>query len=51
LPHIEIDHIDTGATAYQGWKENHASEDMAEYNRLKNGYLSGTIPVYSEATW
>lgn len=51
LPHIEIDHIDTGATAYQGWKEKHASEDMAEYNRLKNGYLSGTIPVYSEATW
>lgn len=51
LPHIEIDHIDTGATAYQGWKEKHAGEDMAEYNRLKNGYLSGTIPVYSEATW
>ena len=51
LPHIEIDHIDTGATAYQGWKEKHAGEDMAEYNRLKNGYLSGTIPVYSAATW
>lgn len=51
LPHIEIDHIDTGATAYQGWKEKHAGEDMAEYNRLKNGYYSGTIPVYSEATW
>jgi GT2 family glycosyltransferase len=51
LPHIEIDHIDTGATAYQGWKEKHAGEDMAEYNRLKNGYLSGTIPVCSEATW
>jgi GT2 family glycosyltransferase len=51
LPHIEIDHIDTGATEYQGWKEKHAGEDMAEYNRLKNGYLSGTIPVYSEATW
>jgi GT2 family glycosyltransferase len=51
LPHIEIDHIDTGATAYQGWKEKHAGEDMVEYNRLKNGYLSGTIPVYSEATW
>ena len=51
LPHIEIDHIDTGSTAYQGWKEKHAGEDMAEFNRLKNGYLSGTIPVYSEATW
>jgi GT2 family glycosyltransferase len=51
LPHIEIDHIDTGATPYQSWKEKHAGEDMAEYNRLKNGYLSGTIPIYSAATW
>lgn len=51
LPHIEIDHIDTGETSYQGWKEKHAREDMAEYNRLKNGYINGTIPIYSEATW
>jgi GT2 family glycosyltransferase len=51
LPHIEIDHIDTGATAYQGWKERHAGEDMAEYNRLKHGYMDGSISIYSEATW
>ena len=51
LPHIEIDHIDTGATAYQGWKERHAGEDMAEFNRLKEGYLNGSINIYSEATW
>ena len=51
LPHIEIDHIDTGATAYQGWKERHAGEDMAEFNRLKQGYLNGSINVYSAATW
>jgi len=51
LPHIEIDHIDTGATAYQGWKEKHAGEDMAEFNRLKHGYMDGSISIYSEATW
>jgi GT2 family glycosyltransferase len=51
LPHIEIDHIDTGETPYQGWKEKHAGEDMAEYNRLKHGYMDGSINIYSEATW
>jgi GT2 family glycosyltransferase len=51
LPHIEIDHIDTGATAYQGWKEKHAGEDMAEFNRLKHGYMDGSISIYSDATW
>jgi hypothetical protein len=51
LPHIEIDHIDTGETAYQGWKQKHAGEDMAEYNRLKHGYMDGSINIYSEATW
>lgn len=26
LPHIEIDHIDTGETEYQNWKEKHSGE-------------------------
>ena len=51
LPHIEIDHIDTGETAYQGWKEKHAGEDMAEYNRLKDAYRNGTRPIFEPATW
>lgn len=51
LPHIEIDHIDSGGTPYQDWKEKHAGEDMAEYNRLKQGYMDGSISIYSEATW
>jgi hypothetical protein len=46
LPHIEIDHIDPGDTAYQGWKEKVAGEDMAEYNRIVNGYFDGSIPIY-----
>ena len=48
---IEIDHIDTGETAYQGWKEKHSLEDMETYNMLKNAYLSGNRSIYSEATW
>lgn len=46
LPHYEIDHIDDGTTQYQEWKGKHAWEDMAEYNRLKDGYVSGRIPIY-----
>ncbi len=48
LPHIEIDHIDTGATAYQGWKEKHAGEDMAEYHRLKEAYTTGQRPIFEQ---
>jgi len=46
LPHIEIDHIDPGGTAYQDWKHKVSGEDMAEYNRLKHGYQTGQIPIY-----
>jgi GT2 family glycosyltransferase len=51
LPHIEIDHIDTGETSFQGWKERHASEDMAEFNRLKEAYRNGSRPIFEPATW
>lgn len=46
LPHIEIDHIDPGDTAYQGWKEKHAGEDMATYSRIVNEYVNGKRPIY-----
>jgi GT2 family glycosyltransferase len=49
LPHIRIDHIDPGGTAYQDWKRRVSGEDMAEYNRLKDGYLSGRISPYYDA--
>ena len=51
LPHIEIDHIDTGETSYQGWKERHAGEDMVTYNRLKHDYVNGLRPIFEPATW
>lgn len=46
MPSYEIDHIDDGGTAYQDWKGKHAWEDMAEYNRLKEGYLTGRVPIW-----
>lgn len=51
LPHIDIDHIDRGDTAYQGWKEKHAGEDMVTYNQLKNAYRNGERPIFEPATW
>jgi GT2 family glycosyltransferase len=51
IPHIEIDHIDTGETPYQGWKEKHSGEDMVAFNQIKNAYLNGTKPIYSEANY
>lgn len=46
---VEIDHIDPGGTEHTEWKRVKAGEDSPEYNRLKQGYLSGTIPVYYDA--
>ena len=46
LPHIEIDHIDPGDTAYQGWKEKHAGEDMATYSRIVSEYVNGQRLIY-----
>ena len=51
IPSIEIDHIDTGETPYQTWKEKHSGEDMKAYNELKNAYLSGSKSIYSEANY
>jgi len=51
LPHIEIEHIDTGETPYQGWKERHSGEDMAAYNLLKNSYINGTKSIYYDSMY
>lgn len=51
LPHIDIDHIDTGATEYQGWKEKVSGQAMIEFNRITQGYRNGDINIYSESTW
>lgn len=46
LPHIEIDHIDTGDTPYQAWKESHASQSWLEYQKCIDGYKNGTKSIY-----
>jgi GT2 family glycosyltransferase len=50
LPHIDIDHIDTGENAgYQGWKHRHSGEDMAAFHAIRSAYQSGQRPVYEDA--
>lgn len=46
LPHFNIDHIDTGTTPYQGWKEKHAGEHTATMVVLVKEMYSGTKPIY-----
>ena len=46
LPHIEIDHIDTGGTEYTQWKRKYAGEQMKEFQEMKNGLINGTIKNY-----
>jgi GT2 family glycosyltransferase len=46
LPQIEIDHIDDGATEYQGWKERLAGEQFPRIHQLVNDYISGKTSIY-----
>lgn len=46
LPHINIDHIDTGQTTYQSWKEKHAGEHTQEMIALVKEMYNGTKPIY-----
>lgn len=46
LPHINIDHIDTGASAYQGEKEKLAGQSMSAYNQMLDGYRNGMLSIY-----
>lgn len=46
LPHIDIDHIDTGGTEYQTWKERHAGDHTQEMIALVKEMYNGTKPIY-----
>jgi glycosyltransferase involved in cell wall biosynthesis len=46
LPHIEIDHIDTGATDYQGWKERHSGEQTQKVIQLVHDMYNQIKPIY-----
>ena len=46
INNIEIDHVDEGATKYQGWKEKHSSELFPEYHRLVHAMIAGKESIY-----
>lgn len=46
LPHIDIEHIDTGATPYQHWKEKHAGDNTSAMIEIFKAYVNGTRPIY-----
>jgi len=46
LNYIDIDHIDTGGTGYQKWKEEYASMFFLRYENIKNEFIRGEKPLY-----
>lgn len=48
LPHINIDHIDTGGTEYQSWKERHAGQYGKTISDIVDEYIAGTKSLYHE---
>lgn len=46
LSHIDIDHIDSGLTTYQQWKEKHSDEHFAQYKKLVVGMINGNTSIY-----
>lgn len=45
-PHINIDHIDPGATPYQQWKEKYATQCGEHCKRISEEYQTGKRPIY-----
>lgn len=48
LPHIHIDHIDTGTNPYTQEKHKIASDNWHNYHKLHAAYCDGTRPLYEE---
>jgi glycosyltransferase involved in cell wall biosynthesis len=46
LPHIEIDHIDTGGTEYTEWKVKQAGAVGPEVSKLVSDYQTGIKDIY-----
>ena len=51
LPHIEIDHIDVGGDAYTLEKQQMVKDQINQYLRIKNQYLSGSKDIYTKADY
>jgi GT2 family glycosyltransferase len=48
LPHIDIDHIDPGATEYTDWKSRYAGQYAKIVSDIVDEYIAGTKPLYYE---
>lgn len=48
LPHINIDHIDTGENPYTQLKHKQATESWAEYVALHEAYQNGSRPLWED---
>ena len=46
IPHIRIDHLDSGGDGYTEEKKAIASKYMDEYNKTVNQMRDGAIPLY-----
>jgi GT2 family glycosyltransferase len=46
LPHIEIEHIDPGITAYSQWKRDYAGQQMKLFESTKADYRTGVASIY-----
>lgn len=49
LPHINIDHIDSGQTEFQTWKHKHSGEATKQMIETVHAMYAGTKPIYYEA--
>lgn len=49
MPHVNIDHIDTGQTEYQGWKERHAGEQTQLVIDTVHQMIRGERSLYYDA--
>jgi O-antigen biosynthesis protein len=48
-PHARIRHLDptpSGGSDYQRWKESQGDAHHAEFNKRRDGYRDGTVPLY-----
>lgn len=46
LSNVDIEHLDDGATPYQGWKEKHSGECTEEMIQTYKDYKSGLRSIY-----
>lgn len=46
LPHIRIDHIHEAMCSYQLFKHKCGADYIGEFEKMKNGYISGELDIY-----